>query len=240
MRVTPVHLNSAIAGLFMIGSSCFALGSIPAYVNAVGGPIDGITYFVGSIFFTSASFLQLVQSQTPAATEVDAASATRPTPLRWWAWLPHDRAWLAAITQFPGTLFFNISTGAALIHNATVAEEQRYVWRPDIYGSILFLVSSFFALLAVAVVNGSRRHTSGWRIGWWNMAGSILFMASALASFILPSGELVSTRISVAGTFGGAVCFLVGAALMFPAWRAALHQTQSSRPSTGRPIERNS
>ena len=55
------------------------------------------------------------------------------------------------------------------------------------------------------------------------MAGSILFMASALASYILPStDELVSTRVSVAGTLLGAVCFLIGATLTFPAWRQAL------------------
>lgn len=222
MRVTPTHLNSAIAGLFMIGAGCFALGSIPAYVNAVGGPIDGVTYFVGSIFFTSASFLQLLQSQSPELSDVDVDSATRPGPIRWWAWLPRNKGWLAAVTQFPGTLFFNLSTLAALVHNATVGQQERYVWRPDIYGSILFLVSSFFGLLAVARVNGSRGHTAPWRIGWWNMVGSILFMASALASYLLPSGQVLSTRISVGGTFAGALCFLIGAALMLPAWRAAL------------------
>ena len=31
----------------------------------------------------------------------------------------------------------------------------------------------------------------------------------------------MSVRISVAGTLLGAVCFLVGAALLFPAWRTA-------------------
>ena len=62
-----------------------------------------------------------------------------------------------------------------------------------------------------------------WRIAWLNMLGSVLFMASALASYVLPStDELVCTRVAVAGTLLGAVCFLLGAALMFPAWRRAL------------------
>ena len=52
MTVRPARLNAAIAWLFMVGSACFVLGSVPAYLNAVGGPVDGITYFVGSIFFT--------------------------------------------------------------------------------------------------------------------------------------------------------------------------------------------
>jgi hypothetical protein len=60
MTARPIVLNSAIAWLFIIGSSLFALGSIPAYINAVGTTADSVTYFIGSIFFTAASFTQLV------------------------------------------------------------------------------------------------------------------------------------------------------------------------------------
>jgi hypothetical protein len=64
MTVRPADLNRTIAWLFIIGSTLFALGSVPAYVNAVGASADGVTYFVGSIFFTAASFSQLLQAQT--------------------------------------------------------------------------------------------------------------------------------------------------------------------------------
>jgi hypothetical protein len=225
MKVAPVHLNSAIAWLFMVGSACFVLGSVPAYLNAVGGSLDGVTYFVGSLFFTSASFAQLIQAQTPAMTDVDAANQTRSAQVRLRAWLPHDRAWLAAVTQFPGTLCFNVSTLAALVHNASAAQEDRFVWRPDVYGSILFLVSSVLGILAVGRFLSFRPGSLPWRIAWWNMIGSILFMASAVASYILPTGDVVSVRISVVGTLSGAVCFLIGAALMFPAWRVSIMQT---------------
>jgi len=110
MTLRPAGLNKAIACLFMVGSALFLLGSVPAYVNAVGATADSITYFIGSIFFTAASFNQLLQAQTPAMTEVDADSQYRQAAVQFKAWLPHDRNWLAAITQFPGTLFFNIST----------------------------------------------------------------------------------------------------------------------------------
>ena len=56
MRAEPARLNSTIASLFMLGASCFALGTIPAYVHAVGANADAMTFFVGSIFFTSASY----------------------------------------------------------------------------------------------------------------------------------------------------------------------------------------
>lgn len=231
MSVRPVRLNAGIAVLFVLGSACFVLGSVPAFVNAVGGPVDGVTYVVGSVLFTAASFAQLVQSQTPGATSPDEISQDLPLHLVLWGWRPRDLAWLAAATQFPGTLFFNVSTVAALTHNATAAEVDRYVWRPDMFGSILFLVSSAFAVRAVSGggVRRIRWSSLPWRIAWINLLGSVLFMASAVSGYVLPeSNELVNTRIAVAGTLLGAVCFLVGAALMFPAWRQA---TTPRRPT---------
>ena len=149
-----------------------------------------------------------------------------------WSWRPHDQNWVAAVTQFPGTLFFNVSTTAALTHNMTTAEEDRRVWRPDLFGSTLFLVSSAVAILAVS--HGSREDSGvrlPRRIAWLNMLGSILFMASALASFVLPrSDDVLSTRVAVAGTLLGALCFLIGAMLMFPAWRASATEAVDPTP----------
>jgi hypothetical protein len=226
MTVRPVGLNSVIAWLFIIGSALFALGSVPAYLNAVGTTVDSVTYFVGSIFFTAASFAQLMQAQTPATTQVDSDSQHQRVPVRFRAWLPHDRNWLAAITQFPGTVFFNISTLAALVHNATAKQQDRRIWRPDFYGSTLFLVASVFAVLAIGRFLSFRPRSFPWWIAWLNMIGSILFMASALASYVLPrTGELINSQISLIGTLLGALCFLLGAVLMFPTWSHAIRNT---------------
>jgi ABC-type multidrug transport system permease subunit len=232
MTVRPAGLNTAIASLFIIGSALFVLGSVPAYVNAVGATADSVTYFAGSLFFTAASFAQLLQAQTPAMTAVDIDTQHQRAPVRLRAWLPHDRNWLAAITQFPGTVFFNISTVAALAHNATVQEQDRRIWRPDFYGSTLFLVASVFAILALGRFFSFRPRSVPWWIAWLNMIGSILFMASALASFVLPrTGEVINSQISIAGTLLGALCFLIGAILMFPAWKHAVRGSASSRDS---------
>jgi hypothetical protein len=230
MTARPERLNATIAWLFMVGSACFVLGSVPAYLNAIGGWVDGITYVVGSVFFTSASYAQLVQSQSPAMTRVDAQTQRAAAPVRLVGWRPHDRAWLAAAVQFPGTLFFNVSTVAALTHNATAAEADRYVWRPDLFGSVLFLVSSAIGILAVSERFWSLRPQSlTWRIAWVNLLGSVLFMASAIASYVVPStDEELGARLAVAGTLWGAACFLVGAALMLPAWRRALAAADSA------------
>jgi hypothetical protein len=230
-RVTPAGLNAAIALLFVAGSACFAVGSFPGYLDAVGGTADGITFFVGSLLFTSASGAQLLQAQTPALSTATADTEHRPARPQWRAWLPHDRGWLAAATQFPGTLFFNISTGAALVHNATAEFEDQHVWRPDIFGSTLFLVSSWYGVLAVSdLARAGNRLPAG--IAWTNMLGSVLFMASALGAYVLPSGDDVDSGLAVAGTLLGAVCFLVGAALMFPAWRRSVHpSTMQGEPT---------
>ena len=231
MAVMPVRLNAAIDWLFIIGPALFVLGSVPAYLEAVGTTEDTVTYLAGSIFFTAPSFAQLLQRQTPAMTEVDADSQYAREPIKWIAWLPHDRNWLAAITQFPGTIFFNISTLAALAHNATAQQQDRRVWRPDFYGSTLFLISSAFAILAVGRSLSSRARSFPWWIAWLNMIGSILFMASAVASFVLPAtGELINSRDSIIGTLLGAACFLFGAILMLPAWRHAVRAASSPRP----------
>jgi hypothetical protein len=226
MRAEPARLNSAIAWLFVLGASCFALGTIPAYVRAVGGAADGTTFFVGSIFFTSASYCQLVQAQSPGMTGVDERSQHARVRARPWAWLPRDKGWLAAATQSLGTLFFNHSTFAALAHNLSASEADKHVWRPDVFGSVLFLASSALAISALgAGFWRPRSRDLSWWIAWINMVGSIAFMASAIAGFVVPStGAVLDLPLDNAGTLVGALCFLDAAALMVPAWHAAVRR----------------
>lgn len=232
MRVEPARLNFAIAWLLMLGASCFALGAIPAYVYAVGAAADAITFFVGSIFFTSASYLQLVQAQSPGMTDVDEQRQHTRVRAVQWAWRPGDKNWLAAATQFLGTLFFNISTFAETAHNLTAVQADSHIWRPDIFGSILFLAASAFAISALGV-GFLRLRFLPWYIAWINMLGSVAFLASALASFVLPkTNAMIDIPLANAGTFLGAVCFLVAAALLLPAWRTSVRsKTRSGHPA---------
>lgn len=214
----------------MLGAFCFALGTIFAYINAVGADVSNMTFFVGSLFFTSASYCQLVQAQSPGMTGVDERrqhARVRVLPL---GWRPRDKNWLAAASQFPGTLCFNVSTLAATVNNLSAAEADKHVWRPDVFGSVLFLVASAFAISALGV--GLWRlqvRDLPWSIAWLNMLGSVAFMVSAIASFILPSTDAeVDLPLANAGTLLGAVCFLVAAALMLPAWRASVRSMSKS------------
>jgi hypothetical protein len=223
----------------MIGSAGFAVGSVPAYASAVGATADALTFFISSIFFTSASFGQLVQAASPALAATATAADEEPQPALVLVWSPRDRNWVAAATQFPGTLFFNVTTFLALAQGLTAEEYDRVVWRPDFYGSVLFLVASTFAILALGRFLSWRPRLVPWRIAWLNMVGSLAFMASAVGAYVLPK---TSTEIDPAwadgGTFIGALCFLVGAWLMIPAWKRAAssptpRRAQSPTGATG-------
>src|ERR1043165_1319627 len=113
-----------IGVLFAIGSVCFIVGPAPGFVNLVGSGADGTTFFVGSIFFTSAAFLQLLDAKRPSAD------------------------WRAALIQFAGTLYFNVSTFQAMQDSYDTADVDRIVWRPELFGSICFLVSGLIAYRA--------------------------------------------------------------------------------------------
>lgn len=192
--------NRTISILFMIGSACFALGAVPGYAGAVGAQADGVTFFVGSLFFTAAGCGQFLQ-------------ARRASGPGW-----RDRDWWAALIQLAGTLFFNASTVHALASDLSTAQQDRMVWRPDAFGSACFLVASGLALGAFGRHWLSRRpRERPWWIAVVNMAGSVAFGISAVASYVVPdSGLPRNVTLVNLGTFLGAVCFLVGAYLLLP------------------------
>ena len=203
-----------MAALFAIGSTCFALGALPGYASLVGTKADGVTYFVGSIFFTSAALLQFLIS-------VGAVPADqRPRAGVQWRLMrraPRRPEWWAGSVQLVGTIFFNISTFAALHTDLTTTEASHRVWAPDVFGSIAFLVASGLAYAGV------RRPWLTWRprdLNWsvttLNMVGSVAFGVSAIAAKILSTGEMRNLALANLGTFIGALCFLAGAVLLIP------------------------
>lgn len=232
LRARPRRLNATVAVLFMIGSFGFALGSTGFYAAAVSYTTDAVTFFISSIFFTSASFLQLVQSQSPAM-QPGVGDDETSAPVRLLAWRPRDKAWWAALVQFPGTLYFNGTTFSAIHTTTTSSQYDAVVWRPDFYGSVLFIVSSVFGVLAAGRLLAWKPRDAGWRIAWLNMLGSVFFMASALAAFVLPDAtEPIDVRIDDRGTWAGAVCFFAAALLMIPAWTRARREA-ASPPAKG-------
>jgi hypothetical protein len=183
-----------MGGLFAVGSLCFALGSVPLYFDHIDAEAVAITFFVGSVFFTSAAFVQF----------------------RVAGWRPDGAEWWAAAVQLVGTVFFNISTFSATLDSLDLEEDVRLIWAPDVYGSICFLVASWLACVAVYPrFWRPPQATLEWSIGILNLVGSIAFGVAAVAArYLSTTGEPANIRLVNLGTFAGAVCFLVGALLL--------------------------
>ncbi len=160
-----------IGALFAIGSICFALGSLPVYFNNIAAPIVAWTFFVGSLFFTSAGYL--VFRETVAAPEGIFLDKESRGPLRRLiGWKPRRLDFWAALIQLIGTLFFNVTTFAGTRADLTLAQERHLIWAPDVLGSVAFLVASWFAYSEVnrGILPRSDRST-GWRISALNLLG---------------------------------------------------------------------
>lgn len=201
--------------LFAVGSVCFALGAVPGYASAVGLSIDGLTFFVGSLWFTSAALLQYFEA-------INAQRAfpeiTRRERFRLFTWEPRRIDWWATLVQFIGTLFFNRSTLHALLVNLSVHQQNRLIWTPDALGSACFLIASELALVEVCHSFWCRRSGS---LPWWiaalNLIGSVAFGVSAVAAYVLPTTGLpLNIALVNLGTFVGGICFLLGAILLLP------------------------
>jgi hypothetical protein len=217
-----------MAVLFAVGSLCFAGASVASQWGSSSRPAIGVTFFVGSLFFTSAAYLQFSE-----AVNVERRAGLHRRRPRWRpaSWEPRRIDWLAAVVQLIGTVLFNISTFAALNHDLTTHQANARVWAPDAFGSIAFLAASglAFAELCHRWVCVRRRSLS-WRIVAFNVLGSIAFGVSAIASYTEPSsGEAVSARTTNAGTTLGAICFFVGALMLMP---EAARANRATGPTT--------
>ena len=194
----------------MVGSFLFALGSFPFYAQFVDPGTVGITFVVGSVFFTERG--QPLQLRSSYGSE--------------------DRrlVWAAAV-QLVGTILFNLNTVDAMFESLDTEQTNRLVWAPDMFGSAAFLIASHLAWLAVCRrIWCVHRDDADWWVAALNYIGSIFFMLSAIASFTLTTtGQTVNTTIVNTGTFLGAVCFFVGAYLLLPA-RA---EARAPLPTTG-------
>jgi hypothetical protein len=179
--------------LFAIGSALFATATVPGFSTVAGASAANALCFVGSWFFTTAAWIQLVRSGPEGSAE-----------------------WLSAATQFAGTVLFNVSTGTAVWAHA-VHTERRLVWAPDATGSLAFLVSGALGIVAVTASAGRWRPKSrDWQAQWVNMIGCVAFGISALGAFVRMSGTIADQDIANLGTFIGALCFLVAAVMALP------------------------
>ena len=210
----PARRGWWIAVLFMVGSLCFALGAFPPTASALGSA-DAAVFFIGSLFFTSAAYLQFYEA-TNEGNDLEGRERTR----RLFGFRPDSLGWWASAIQLIGTLAFNVSTFAAW-RELTAKQEEALVWAPDVVGCVCFLVASGLVIAETHDrIRGILFRSLESRISAINMLGSIAFAISAIGAFIVPStGELLSLPLVNIFTFIGGVLFFIGAALLIPAMR---------------------
>jgi hypothetical protein len=220
----PAEPGWWISVLFMVGSACFAAAGFAGLApGAVSKALQDATvinrvFFVGSLFFTAAAYLQLLEASN-ADRRAALADGEMPTqPFRWFAWQPRRIGWLSAFVQFVGTLLFNLNTLDALLPGLDWLQQDLLVWTPDIIGCVCFLVASWLAVLEYCHGYWCGKLRS---LSWWivmvNLIGSIAFMVSGIFALVLPDAtEVLDLRAANLWTFTGAVAFLIGAYLLLP------------------------
>ena len=218
----PRQLNWWIGVIFAMGSLLFAAASVlslaPALARAWSLDSTGINtiFFAGSIPFTSAAYLQLLQAAN--ADEFPRGGTSSPQRLALFGWRPHDLGWLSCALQFVGTILFNFNTFDAMIPSLTWFQEDLVVWAPNLIGSILFLASGYLAFIESSHAHWAWKPKS---LSWWvvfmNLLGCVGFMISALFAIYLPGPpNIEAVTVSVLFTLLGAIGFLVGSLLMLP------------------------
>ena len=214
----PTCIGWWIAMLFVVGSAVFAVGSLagldPAELRWLSESETRLNalFFVGSIFFTIASYLQLLEA-------INADRKLEPDRrYRLFAWLPARIGSLASLVQLVGAVLFNFNTLDAMLPTQDWLGPDLLVWTPDIGGSICFM-----AACQLAVIESCH----GWwcwrprEISWWvvvvNWIGSVAFLGSAIVAFVLPrTASAVDAWSANLFTFIGAVWFFFAAYLLLP------------------------
>ncbi len=219
------RVNTVGATCFVLGGSLFAIGAAMAQAGVDERACCSV-YLVGGIFFSSGGYAGLLQAiNEPAA----AVAAPAGGGWRWWAREPRRLEWLSAAVLFVGTLVFAINIVDSFIEGLNHLGANRLIWSPDMVGCSLFLISGHLAMVAMG--GWLRRPRDlGWRIVLVNQLGSILFMVSAVASFVRPgTGDALAVGIANWGTVSGALCFAIAGVMQEylrpgqppagPAWR---------------------
>jgi len=218
----PRRASWWIGILFAVGSACFLVGPLPGFVELVGSGIDGLVFFIGSIFFTSAATLQWLETLN-----VDRGPGIPQARFRFASFEPRRIDWWICGVLLVGTVFFNATTFQALQSGLDAQSYDKLVWRPDAAGCVCFLISGYLAYIEVCGdAFWTRRRSLDWKIAAWNLVGCVAFGIAAIASYWAPSeGSVLDLAADNGFTAFGGLCFLIGSALMLPESAAAHTET---------------
>ncbi|WP_298776573.1 hypothetical protein [uncultured Shewanella sp.] len=135
-------LNFLIGLSFIIGASHFILASILTLISNFSPHSLTSLYFIGSVFFTLAAYLQYFQSINSGESIHGKQHAQKK---QWLAWQPHRLDFWVTFSQFIGTLLFNVNTFNGYFP-FTDLELSLFIWLPNLLGSLCFQLSGSLAL----------------------------------------------------------------------------------------------
>ena len=220
--------NWITGAVFALGAFLFMAGCFLTLLQELGGALSAwqvnVVFFLGSIPFTTAGYLQHFQAANAGPFDHRQSPAEHKRQrIALLGWQPSRPGWLSTVTQLFGTVAFNVNTFDALRAPSGWRMQDLVIWLPGMIGSVLFLASAYLAYIEAGHAYVSRRPRE---LGWWiaviNLAGCVAFMiASTMAWF--PAGPEPGwiPVASNASLWFGALCFFVGAVLLMRESRQA-------------------
>ena len=208
-----------IAITFILGSVLFCVGAILPFTRGLSTAATNVVYFVGSSLYLVGALIQFIRGRRMKINHRDDASAMRH--------LANKNSRAAGI-QAIGALLFQTSMTGAFIRSLSIAEQERIIWVPDLFGALCFLVaSSMFFTLRYPIQHRQDNGRSARELAMMNIVGSAFFVISAFGAYIVPlTDQAIYPRIANLGTFVGAVLFLLSSIPGLPA------KPSSSTPPT--------
>jgi hypothetical protein len=199
-----------IAITFILGSVLFCVGAILPFTSGLSTAVTNVVYLVGSSLYLVGALIQFIQGRRMKINHRDDASAMRH--------LANKNSRAAGI-QAIGALLFQTSMTGALIRSLSIAEQERIIWVPDLFGALCFLVaSSMFFTLRYPIQHRQGNGRSARELAMMNIVGSAFFVISALGAYIVPlTDQSIYPQIANLGTFAGAVLFLLSSVPGLPA-----------------------
>jgi hypothetical protein len=199
-----------IAITFILGSVLFCVGAILPFTSGLSTAVTNVVYLVGSSLYLVGALIQFIQGRRMKINHRDDASAMRH--------LANKNSRAAGI-QAIGALLFQTSMTGALIRSLSIAEQERIIWVPDLFGALCFLVaSSMFFTLRYPIQHRQGNGRSARELAMMNIIGSAFFVISALGAYIVPlTDQSIYPQIANLGTFAGAVLFLLSSIPGLPA-----------------------
>ena len=199
-----------IAITFILGSVLFCVGAILPFTREMSTAPTSVIYFVGSSLYLVGAFIQFIQGRRMKINHRDDASTMRH--------LANKNSRAAGI-QAIGALLFQTSMTGAFIRSLSIAQQEKIVWVPDLFGALCFLIaSSMFFTLRYPIQHRQDNGRSARELAMMNIVGSAFFVISALGAYIVPlTDQAIYPRIANLGTFAGAVLFLLSSIPGLPA-----------------------